>query len=298
MSKFKSKDALSTTSPFEAAEKGDFDSLWWLMSVHGMNFDVQNDDGDTAAHCAVRGGQMENLKWLMINGARRDVLNKRGRAPAHLAALHGSLDALQMCLSDEVLDLGDADGDAPVHLAARGGYISCMTLLIERGADLDARNAAGRTAAHVAAEAGHLELIKVLISNSASIAIADQDGVTAQDIAKRNEHRTMSKYLQSVHSLGARWAFVYRWVPGVVICGSLVDLCLALVLGPMEEAAGLPAADMPVSSSGRRSWFLVTIAMVLLRVLAGVQIQNAMLYVLAACSFAFSALWIVSETLV
>ncbi|KAL6814910.1 hypothetical protein J3E69DRAFT_370408 [Trichoderma sp. SZMC 28015] len=57
------------------------------------------------------------------------------------------------CLSPE----SHLGGQFPLHLAARGGFMGIIGLLVSRGARLDAKDTYGRTALHYAAEAGHLE---------------------------------------------------------------------------------------------------------------------------------------------
>ncbi|OPB41015.1 hypothetical protein A0O28_0107120 [Trichoderma guizhouense] len=59
------------------------------------------------------------------------------------------------CLSPE----SHLGGQFPLHLAARGGFMGIIGLLVSRGARLDAKDTYGRTALHYAAEAGHLEAV-------------------------------------------------------------------------------------------------------------------------------------------
>ncbi|KAM6478595.1 hypothetical protein HDV62DRAFT_382720 [Trichoderma sp. SZMC 28011] len=62
------------------------------------------------------------------------------------------------CLSPE----SHLGGQFPLHLAARGGFMGIIGLLVSRGARLDAKDTYGRTALHYAAEAGHLEAVGLI----------------------------------------------------------------------------------------------------------------------------------------
>lgn len=53
---------------------------------------------------------------------------------------------------------GDNGGKTPLHRACEGGHVDVVQLLVERGADLEAKNAAGKTALVIAAEVCFLPL--------------------------------------------------------------------------------------------------------------------------------------------
>ncbi|KAH6603651.1 hypothetical protein Trco_008426 [Trichoderma cornu-damae] len=78
---------------------------------------------------------------------------------------------------------GHVGGQFPLHLAARGGYIGIIGLLVGRGARLDAKDTCGRTALHYAAEAGHLEAVSVLLSVGANPFLVDSDGCNSLHVA-------------------------------------------------------------------------------------------------------------------
>lgn len=83
------------------------------------------------------------------------------------------------CLSPE----GHLGGQFPLHLAARGGFMGIIGLLVSRGARLDAKDTYGRTALHYAAEAGHLEAVGMLLSVGANPFLVDSEGCNSLHIA-------------------------------------------------------------------------------------------------------------------
>ena len=72
---------------------------------------------------------------------------------------------------------------APVHAAASVGDIETMRLLLDRGADPNARQQAGFTPLHAAAGNGDLEMAKLLVTRGADRHARTDDGKDAAAIA-------------------------------------------------------------------------------------------------------------------
>jgi ankyrin repeat protein len=58
-------------------------------------------------------------------------------------------------------------------------------LLVEKGANIDARDLNGRTPLHYAIEEGRVSVAKVLLRYGANLAITDREGLTLRDLAKK-----------------------------------------------------------------------------------------------------------------
>ena len=85
----------------------------------------------------------------------------------------------------KVLD-GDVDvntyfpwSDPFLQAAAEGGNEKMCALLLDRGADVEARGAGGMCALHDAAERGHVEIVALLLEHGADIEARDDDLWTA-----------------------------------------------------------------------------------------------------------------------
>jgi ankyrin repeat protein len=72
---------------------------------------------------------------------------------------------------------------APLHSAASVGDIETMRLLLDRGADPNARQAAGFTAMHAAAGNGDLDMARLLVARGADRHARTDDGKDAATIA-------------------------------------------------------------------------------------------------------------------
>lgn len=76
--------------------------------------------------------------------------------------------------------------DFGIHLAAWQGNAEIVKLLLERGADVNARGNGGRTALHYAIEHHHPDVVQLLVSHGADINVVDDErGLSAMACAAR-----------------------------------------------------------------------------------------------------------------
>ena len=108
------------------------------------------------------------------------------------AAVAGKLPAIEAALAEgtDVNAQDDEVGLAPLAWAALHGQTEAMRLLIEKGADVNARSEDGNTPLHVAAFLGQAEAAKLLIDNGADINARDEDGETPADVLKTDPGTT------------------------------------------------------------------------------------------------------------
>lgn len=108
------------------------------------------------------------------------------------AAVAGKLPAIEAALAEgtDVNAPDDEVGLAPLTWAALHGQTEAMRLLIEKGADVNARSEDGNTPLHVAAFLGQAEAAKLLIDSGADINARDEDGETPADVLKTDPGTT------------------------------------------------------------------------------------------------------------
>jgi ankyrin repeat protein len=88
-------------------------------------------------------------------------------------------------------------GRTPLHLAVGSGRTEVARLLLDRGADVNARDDTGKeTPLHYAAWDGDAELIGLLLSRKADRAARDGRGRTPLDTARELENKTAIKLLE------------------------------------------------------------------------------------------------------
>lgn len=111
---------------------------------------------NTALHDLPRGLDML-YPLLKVAGADVTIRNARGESPLHRAVRSGDENLMRLLLLDACdPDPLDVDGNAPLHVAARQGDSqlrrALVRSLVKSGADLDKLNACGQCALDIARE--------------------------------------------------------------------------------------------------------------------------------------------------
>jgi hypothetical protein len=70
-------------------------------------------------------------------------------------------------------------GRHALHFASCGGYAACVRMLLDQGADVDARDACGMNSLMQTSRWGHLECMQILIEAKADVTPSGIDGLTA-----------------------------------------------------------------------------------------------------------------------
>ena len=123
-------------------------------------------------------------------------LNKYGESPLHVAVKRGDIDKVRSLLLDGVdVNSKDHAGWRPIHEAMREGEyaLDIISLLVDYGADINAKSETGNTALHDATAYMSEEIIKYLVENGANPTILNVDGKSPLDIAKMPQYER-SKY--------------------------------------------------------------------------------------------------------
>ncbi|XP_050896145.1 uncharacterized protein LOC127102863, partial [Lathyrus oleraceus] len=96
------------------------------------------------------------------------------------------------------------DGDSALHLTCLYGHFGCAQLLLERGADLEAKDEDGAIPLHDACAGGFLEIVQLLLNraNDAEhikrmLESVDSEGDTPLHHAARGEHADVIRLLLS-----------------------------------------------------------------------------------------------------
>lgn len=120
------------------------------------------------------------------------VLSSDGFTALHLAAYYGHAEAVRLLLAHH------ADANAlsqntlavrPLHSALAGNNAQCVRLLVDAGANVEAKQPGGTSPAHQAAAQGNLEALQILAEHGANLKLADDQGRTPRDLALEAGHR-------------------------------------------------------------------------------------------------------------
>jgi uncharacterized protein len=155
-------------SPFERVVVGDLEGTRALLDSDPAWATRLTADGWTLLHGAAFFARTDILKLLLERGADPTIASTNAmRNHALHAALAGRLD--------------------------REG----ITLLLDHGADVNARQHGGYTALHSAAMHGDRGLVELLLARGADPAVAADDGKTAADYAREKGHHDILPLLGS-----------------------------------------------------------------------------------------------------
>uniref|UniRef100_A0A1A8CUT9 Nuclear factor of kappa light polypeptide gene enhancer in B-cells 2, p49/p100 n=1 Tax=Nothobranchius kadleci TaxID=1051664 RepID=A0A1A8CUT9_NOTKA len=122
-------------------------------------------------HLAVITRQPKVTELLLRAGADPSLVDKDGRTPLHLAALGGDTDILRLLLTHlgeshtHLINTTDYHGLQPLHLAVKRDGESCLRLLVEGGAKINAQELkSGHTALHLAVRENLFKVACTLIT--------------------------------------------------------------------------------------------------------------------------------------
>lgn len=110
-------------------------------------------------------GNCKIASLLLEKGADPNVQDKHGIAPVHDAARTGFLDTLQVLVEyGASVNLPDQSGALPIHIAIREGHRAVVEFLAPRS-DLKHANRSGQTAVDAARASRLPDMIDLLFSH-------------------------------------------------------------------------------------------------------------------------------------
>jgi uncharacterized protein len=84
----------------------------------------------------------------------------------------------------------------PLHAAIAAGSAEVAGLLLDEGADVNARQQAGYTPLMGAAAAGREDLVELLLAHGATVAAVSDEGKTAAGVARERGHQDLAAHLE------------------------------------------------------------------------------------------------------
>ena len=189
------------TALHAAAFLGRIETVKFLLEK-GADANLQSNIGGTAMDGAKLDWEFTKAIISMIQievdeaevkAGRTKVIELLSKQPKNVSPSHnlwkaasaGDLSAINDALGDSA-DLNALDsqfGITPLGWAALNGKTEAAKLLIEKGADVNARNRDGTTPLHSAAFLGRIETVKLLLENGADTTLRSNDGTIPTDVA-------------------------------------------------------------------------------------------------------------------
>ena len=193
-----------TAAFLDASRTGDDKKVRAMLADNPSLAGVRSAGGETPVVAALYRGHMAIVDTLIDAGApldlfaaaalgRAEIVEERlgqdpaaleslsydGWTPLHLAAFFGHVPVLTLLLGRGAnINAWSANGvrNTPLHAAVAGGRVESALALIEAGAEVNAADGGGHTPLHIAAEAGYVPIVEALLRRK-----ADPHAVDAED---------------------------------------------------------------------------------------------------------------------
>ncbi|KAK8017828.1 hypothetical protein PG993_014154 [Apiospora rasikravindrae] len=178
----------------------------WLMEFHRLtnilenDFDASDVKNWTALHIVSAVGFRDLVTSLIHNGHEGEIeqRDELDNTPLHLAACYGRTMIAQALLDRRApIDDGiEINSGTPMHMAALGGHVDVMKLLIGRGAKTNAISDSYGPVVSAAISSGNREAVKLLVAEGVSLTIdADRDLDPPLALAALLSDMSMFEYL-------------------------------------------------------------------------------------------------------
>lgn len=184
--------------PFAAAKYSGRNEIAALLLEKGVDLDIFS---------ACMAGAAERVSELVRNQADLvKAYSNDGWTALHLACFFG-----QPAIAEALIAKGanvnarstNAMKNLPLHAAAAGRNREAVRILLERGADPNARQEAGWTTLHQAAQNGDVDMARLLIAAGADIHARAGNQQNAMDLAMTKGHQAMVDLLAEYETKGS-----------------------------------------------------------------------------------------------
>ncbi len=210
----------------EQVKKGDLGAVRAALGEEPALLDAPNEAGQSSFLLAKYYRQSEVADYLLglhpklsifdrcVAGQTETVLEEIDREPAllasqssdgwmplHLAAFFGHPELAKGLLNrGAVIDSRSTNAmkNTPLHAAAAGTKLELVELLLDHGADVNARQQGGWTALHSAAQTGNREMAEILLAHGADVRARADNNQSPLDLALMHGHGEVATLLEGL----------------------------------------------------------------------------------------------------
>ena len=182
------------TALHHAAVRNHADIVQVLIDA-GAYIDTQNTDGRSAVHFASASGSLDVVKILVRVGAAVCVTDSTEQTCLALAAINGHTETVRYLLCLPEVELNRQEENTALHCAVSKKGTDVAQVLIDAGADIDAKDSMGYSPLHAACEFGVLDILKMLVEAGVDVRATDNRLDTCLTLAAYYGHTEIVRYL-------------------------------------------------------------------------------------------------------
>lgn len=172
-------------TPLMHAVKGGHTEVMGLLLDKGADLNaVDVKHGLTALHWAAVHNQQAAVQTLLDRGVSPGLKDRRGFTPLAMSAHYAKPEIVGLLLDRTPPGEQDDARKKLLLVAAAAGRTDNVRLLLDKGADINARADTGQTPLMLAAKSGKKDTVKFLLEKGADAEIQDQAGNRALEYAK------------------------------------------------------------------------------------------------------------------
>jgi ankyrin repeat protein len=193
-------------------------------------------------YAAIRSNDNTQVETLLRNGAAVEVRDRRGGAtPLMHAAAFGSIETMRLLL-DKGADVNARSTAGATALMWAATDLSKVRLLIDRGADVNAVSESGRTALMLAAMSeGSGPIVRLLLSHGAKAQVVDKEKATTMTAATfGNDSDSITQLVEAGADVNRADALGLTPLMNAATEGNLDVVTLLLRKGADVNAISLP----------------------------------------------------------
>ena len=161
----------------------------------GFDPNTADEKGQFGLYLALREGSLQVAEALLKHpDLKIDAANAADETPVMMAALRGNLEWTQ-----RLLDRGaqlNRKGWTPLHYAASGPEPKVVSMLLDRGAEIEARSPNGTTPLMMAARYGAFDAAERLLARGANPRARNDLGLGAADFARQGGREALTAKLE------------------------------------------------------------------------------------------------------
>jgi len=165
------------------------------LLARGFDPNTLSETGQVALYIAMREDSPKVAALLLASPKLNvDATNAVGETPLMMAALKGRLDWAR-----KLIERGakvQKPGWSPVHYAATGPNTELLEMLLDRGADINARAPDMSTPLMVAVRFGPEDSVKLLVRRGAEKSYINERNLTAAELARHADKRWLLPLLE------------------------------------------------------------------------------------------------------